>query len=137
MFCTMTNCALPCQPLSVSNPSSSFWLDTMCLTLTVPPKNSMPSSAPPWTCTKSTVVPEPTPHSVRLLNSRSATKLNPPNSMRTYLMTPLLSVLLSPPNLPDSPSALENASNSASVLAGVDLTLTLILAAPSTSRPPQ
>ena len=41
---TMPNWAPPRQPVSVSKPSSSAPLMTMCFRLTLPPKISMPSS---------------------------------------------------------------------------------------------
>jgi hypothetical protein len=81
----------------VSKPSSPAKSTDRYLTLTVPPKNSKPSSALYATSQWSTTVPEPTPPKVMPLISLIAPTTAPPCHTRTYCMEPDESVGLVPP----------------------------------------
>ena len=99
------NWPLPWYPSSESKASSPTKRTESHLTLTVPPKNSKPSSRLKATSQCSTVVPEPTPPKVMPLISLSAPMAAPPCHTRTYLSEPELSAGSDPPyGLPEMPS---------------------------------
>ena len=99
------NWPFPWYPSSVSKASSPAKRLERCLTFTVPPKNSKPSSSEKATSTWSTTVPLPTPANVMPLISLSSPTIAPPCHTRTYRSTPLESVGSEPPySRPDRPS---------------------------------
>ena len=84
----------------MSRPSSPCPHTNKPEALTVPPKNSIPSSTLPTTSIFSMVVPVPTPPSVNPLISFPSPISAPPCLIETYLRTPELSAGSEPPYKP-------------------------------------